>query len=821
MRVGNDGFIALAPPGDSRAALGSSHRTRDLRERYGLCSPPPVPSRPQSLAPWAYLFLLALCAVAVATHWRVETSITHFLVSPEAAQRGALLRALSESSLARTMVFTVEGDTDEQEVAAADALTESLSDHDGVAWAFAGPDPAIQAAVFQTYFDRRFGFVGTDAEQVAARFDDERLAADARRLRRELASPSGAAIKRIADRDPWLLFVERAEGLMQARAGELDIVGGHFFTTGGQAVVLATSVDPPFGTAATGPLHDFIEAQVARIETETRTEIERSSVHRLAVTSERSIRADIQRISTVSTVAVVLLFLVFLGSPRWLLGAFIPLLSGTLVAAAVGLLVFGSLHALTLAFGATLIGVCVDYPAHLFAHHALGQPSSPRQSLRKVWMGLALGAATTVAGFVGLTGSTFPGIHEIGLFASVGVAAAVCATRWLVPYVMPAHPRVPRVLAFLQRVLARVGHRVGRRKRLWLLPSFAVITMLVGLPRTEWIDDARALNRLSSELLEEDERVRDRVSRADLGRLVVATGADLEAALQRNDALAERLAQTGRERDVQSVHALLWSTDSQRRSAALVAAQPDLAQRTRRALEAEGFRPEAFAALEAELDTEPAPLTFDMLKSTPLEPLVAPFILQLGDEIAVLGFVRPGVELAGLRTDLEGLEDVFVFDQSAFLSQTYRQYRARTLPLLGLGLLAVFALLALRHRSLRRALAAFAPAVLASGTTAAILALQGIPLHLLHLVGLLLVASMGVDYGVFLAEESKAARDDEHTATIVGLTIACLSTMGSFGLLATSSNPALSAVGLTTAIGVALSWVLAPTTSVLLTRRRS
>ena len=48
------------------------------------------------------------------------------------------------------------------------------------------------------------------------------------------------------------------------------------------------------------------------------------------------------------------------------------------------------------------------------------------------------------------------------------------------------------------------------------------------------------------------------------------------------------------------------------------------------------------------------------------------------------------------------------------------------------------------------------------------------------------------------------------TALLVALAIACLSTVLSFGALALSHNPLLRAMGMTAAIGVLLSLVLAP-----------
>jgi len=84
---------------------------------------------------------------------------------------------------------------------------------------------------------------------------------------------------------------------------------------------------------------------------------------------------------------------------------------------------------------------------------------------------------------------------------------------------------------------------------------------------------------------------------------------------------------------------------------------------------------------------------------------------------------------------------------------------------------------------------------------------------LLHVLSLLLVLSMGVDYGVFLVES--AAPDRSSDATMMSLLASCMTTVLSFGLLALSATPALRAIGLVTGIGMTLSLLLAPLTLVL------
>jgi predicted exporter len=104
--------------------------------------------------------------------------------------------------------------------------------------------------------------------------------------------------------------------------------------------------------------------------------------------------------------------------------------------------------------------------------------------------------------------------------------------------------------------------------------------------------------------------------------------------------------------------------------------------------------------------------------------------------------------------------------------------------------------------------------VLAGATSLAVLSLAGVGLNLLHVLALILVLSVGVDYGVFIVEAVRGEGDV--AVAMVGTAIACATTLLSFGMLALSSNPALEALGLTTATGVGLAFLLTPMALALL-----
>ncbi len=765
--------------------------------------------------------IAALIALGVRSLFALELTadISEFLPESDDRELERIAQQMSASDLSRTATLLVSSSSPEDAAAAARVLSGRLEGSARIAWVRHSPGEALEEAFYALYFDRRLGFVErpmTDAE----------LAARAQDLKRRLMSTTGTFVRQIAPQDPLLSFPRLLERMRAAQQGGLEVQGGQLMTGDGDAVVFFASEGSPFdGEVSAGLAADVDAAIEATRAAHPDARIAVSGVYRIAIASERAIRADVTRISVVSSIGVVLLFLLLFRSPRPLLLAVVPLLAGFVAAVTVTQLAFGRIHGLSLAFGATLIGVAIDYVAHALNHHTLApDPAGPAASLRRIWPGLALGAGTTIAGLAGLAWTSFPGIRELAVFTSVGVLAALLATRYLIP---PWMPREPTPTRFHRALADRLGAALARlrasRVALLAVPVLALVVSAVGLSRLRWVDDVRALNTVDEALLAEDERVRAAVSQMDAGRLVVAWGETAEQALDRNDEAHARLTaalEAGELERLRSIHELLPSVASQRASFARLTEDASLPARLDAALEAEGFVPDGFAPFaEALRAGPPTPLTWEELSGSALGELVAPFRVDLdGGGVAFVTLTR-GADVDALERRLDGLDGVRVLDRARLMQDAYGRFRQRTIELVGVGLLGVFLMVLLRYRSLALALAAFAPAVLAAATALASLVLAGYDAGLMHLVALLLVLSMGVDYGVFMVESR--THGEGPATTVVSLLVACVSTVLSFGLLAMSANPALRALGLVTGVGVGLSLLLAPLAWVLLPRERA
>jgi predicted exporter len=771
--------------------------------------------------------LAAAMAAYVAFRLKITTDITHFLPAGADQRAAELSRRLADSTLTRTLILSIGAPEPEAARQGAAALAARLAQNPEVAWIARGPTDKLAESVYALYAPRLADFASDRPEaELPAALSDAGLAAAARALKRQLALPLAPLVTRLAPSDPLQWFPAILRRFEHAQAGALAVEGDQLMTPDHRyAIVFLATKRSPFDSGAQAPFlaalaRDFDEVNRAAGGVLT---LERAGVAPIALDAEQRIRGDLTRLSTLSTVGVIVVFLLLFGSLRGVLLAMLPVVAGALTATTVGLLLFGKLHGMTLAIGSTLIGVAIDYPILLMTHRVLSPDESSESVVRRVWMGIFLGGITTAAGFAALGWTSFPGVREMAVTSTAGILAALIVTRTVLPPLLAgAPPRAP---------VLRRGAALGERAIAWLQrhpflrASFVLVVALIsvaGLPRLRWQDSLAALNAADPALKAETDRVKGRVSQMDEGRLVIATGPDLESALRVNDEVALRLDRAradGKLEAVSSLHAFLWSAELQRRSRAAVAAAPDLGARTLAALAHEGFHPEVFAPWKHAADAlsgPPAvpPLTLADLQASPLVALIRPFIIDLDGKVGVLTFVRggrggsPGASGAGSLASLVGdVPDAVVFDQTEFLDSTYARFRVQTLQATGVGLALILVLLFIRYRRLGPTLAAFLPAVLAAAATLGVLGAAGVPTNLLHVLSLLIVLSMAVDYGVFLVE---CARTGGLGPTTMSLVASASTALLTFGLLAVSRTPALRAIGLTTGIGIILSLGLAP-----------
>ena len=678
-----------------------------------------------------------------------------------------------------------------------------------------------------------------------------------------LGTPAGSAFKPLLERDPTGEAQRIAESLLPTQAPRSAHGVWASRTEPGtppRALLLA-------GTKAAGADLDAMSLALARIQeafaplAATGLALRVSGTPLFAVQSRAGIEREVKRLAWLGSLAIGGVLLLAFGSLRALAVATLPVASGIVAGIVAVGGVHGVVHGITLAFGSTLIGEAVDYAIYYLIQARPGAvPGSGWQRWRSDnWPTVRLGLLTSVCGFAALLFSGFPGLAQLGLFSIAGLVAAAAVTRWVLPALVPdGAGGTGAAQRFGQRRqlgrLAEAGVRhLPRLRGLALLLGLAATGLLAQQWQHLWRGSLGGLSPVSVAAQALDASLRSSLGASDARTLVVANGADIESALRAAEAAVPRLdalVEQGLLSGYETPTRFLPSLASQRaRLASLPASQvlrQSLAEATRGGpLTAERLAP--FLA-DVEAARSLAPVDRAMLAGSALAPAVDALLFQRqgGGWSALLPLqlarapsdprpvsaqpaaqpssksaepaAQPAAQPAAdpptnqVQAALQNLApaaDIQVIDIAHELASLYAQYLREALTQVLLGALAVVAVLAAYLRSAQRLLRVCGPLALALLLTLGGLALFDVALGILHLVGLLLVIAVGSNYGLFFDQLPVDGRADTDTDTLASLWLANLTTVVSFGLLAGSDIPALSAIGRVVAPGALLALLLA------------
>lgn len=764
---------------------------------------------------WAawLVVLLTLSGFYISRNWRLQTDVLALL--PRSEQDPALrsVRRLATGALGRTALFVV---SHEQPRRAREA-TRQLG-----AWMAVSPlfksvqwdYSRQQRAFFDLYFPLRYQILSPEVRRLLDAPNGYQTLLQ--RLEQTLYQPTSTLAGRFLERDPLLFFAALARHWGPPAAGlQVD----HGLLSGQEKgrsydVITAQLAFDPFDTDA----QINYEAQWARwrhdlLRTWPGLQLTSTSVARFASATRQRIHTDITRISLGSILGVVFLTLGTFRSFKHLVLALLPIVAGIWIALGISLWLFGALHALTLAFGASLIGVCIDYSFHYFVHHRMAGSWRPRRTMRRLLPALSLGALTTVLSYLSLALTPLVGLQQIAVFSSCGTLVSFCTVAFCFPYTL-RHPhhhayQPPRIYQGARAIID-----LWERFHVPLL-TVCVIGLglgLTGLGSLHISDSPQALNALPQDLVAQDQDIRRLMGETQSQSYLLVTGDTAEVALQRLETLHEHLGQPPVGSTVAPVQFGPVLTDFlpsiKRQKANWAAAQTLLMQRQRISAE----------LVEIGLADAPIESFFQTLQSGP-SPWLRPETwlhhdasaglrqLWLGESdgrISIFVPIRQVHDLPWLRRVIARYDGVYYVDQIAALTHLFKRYRRQAMRLTGGAYLLVCALLLWRYGT--RGIWVMLPPLLAALITVEVLGLLGQTLHFIHGLALLLILGMGVDYAIFLAESPA----DGDPTTLLALLLSALTTLLSFGLLSLSSQAVLQSIGLTTLIGIAAALLLSP-----------
>ena len=773
------------------------------------------PSRGRRAAVLLIWLLAVLAGVAVISRTHFSADLSAFLpASPDARQR-VLIEQLQTGVASRTLMMGLEGGKDAKQRADASRALGKAMRASGLYEQVQNGDTSDLQEAGTFVFDHRYQL---SPDVTPARFSVDGLRDALYDTLSLLGTPAGNLDKPLFERDPTGETQRIAEGLIPATSPRTE-EGVWVSRTAPRAMLLAT-------TKASGSDIDAQAAAVARVQTEyakvatalgaDAPKLLMSGAPVFSVQSRDQIKGEAVQLSIVGAVVMGCLLLLAFASPRALVIALLPVLTGVVAGTATVALVFGSVHGMTMGFGSTLIGETVDYAIYyLIQARGAAVPGTGWQRWRDTnWPTVRLGLLTSVCGFAALLFSGFPGLAQLGVFSIAGLVAAAFVTRHGLPMLAPDGASGLGMRRHMARAAGGIVRAMPRLRVAFVAAGIGAIGLLTWQGGDLWrasLSDMSPISKASQDL---DAQLRADIGASDGGTLVVVQAADEQAVLRAAESAGTRLdalVASGQLAGYETVTRMLPSIDVQR---ARIDSLPDaqaLRPRLAEAMAGMPLQPARFEPFLAAVETArtQAPFTRTALLDGPLAPVVNALLYERpGGGWTALIALHPSdtFDAAQLRAALAPLPEVQVVDIGRELGSLYARYLHEAFVQVMVGALAVVLLLGVYLRSVRRLVAVCQPLLLAVLLTLGGMALLNVPLGILHLVGLLLIVAVGSNYALFFDQLRQTGRADEDT--LASLMLANLTTVVSFGLIAISDIPALSSIGRIVAPGALLALLL-------------
>jgi len=524
-------------------------------------------------------------------------------------------------------------------------------------------------------------------------------------------------------------------------------------------------------------------------------------------------KRELAVISVVSVLSIVTLFFFCFRSLSQLLLGLSSITFGCLSALLLCTWLFHSIHLITLVFGASLIGVSIDYALHYFAFHSRDNAKAERPA--HLYPALLFSLISTLAAYACLFKAPLPGLQQMAFFAISGLVSA-----WL--FVLTLYPRLQRRKVFLHSfslqcaTLFLQGWKKLSPKAIILL--FVALTLVCAVLLSTALHfnaEARAMYQPPEKLLRNDKAVNTLLNNISGSQFIFVHASSLEEALQKEESFIPSLLKVFDGNIIALSHLLPSQQQQQENQALLQSVYADSSQ-YQQTLQQLGMTEQAIKSLQQAYGqhAQQNTLTLDSLHIESLEEYRLTLLNNPKEQEAKEGIedsfkgtlilLSGNINSEAVQTLLMDFPDIELVDQIQSLGSFLQEQIHSTLKLLAFAYLAVSSLIYLLYRQ-GKALALVAIPGLSSLLTLSVLTLLQVDISLFHLFGLFLVLGLGMDYSIFLSHYRK-----EYADTLVAILLSATTSCLSFGLLAYSTTPMIAHFGLTVLIGSLFNLGLAP-----------
>ena len=257
--------------------------------------------------------------------------------------------------------------------------------------------------------------------------------------------------------------------------------------------------------------------------------------------SSNSASREISIIATVSMLAVILLLIFIFRSVKPLVFSVASILISLGVAVLATLAVFHKMHVITLVFGTSLIGSCIDYSLHFFTHWAANKELKSSIEIRNhIFSGLLMAIISTGICFAILLFAPFTILKQMSFFCLTGLISSFLTTIALYPYIrLPEQRGKVRFTKGFSKLISTMQQKKVGRSVIILLFALSCLSILVFHKNVRVKNNLLTLYDMKGRLLQ-DEITASQVIQYTPGGWYIVSGDTEEEALENEEKLRQQ-----------------------------------------------------------------------------------------------------------------------------------------------------------------------------------------------------------------------------------------------------------------------------------------
>jgi len=668
-----------------------------------------------------------------------------------------------------------------------------------------------------------------DAALLSDKLSKTSSVASVERMKTDLSGQFGGTTTALVTADPLYireLILPRLKAASQSL--DLDNNSPYFLSRNGRVLIVIAEPSRPVQDM------EFARRLVVGINEARRgltVSVSCAGAHMSAVLDEAEMKSNI--ISCILSSLVVVLLIFYWVYRRLLPTILLPLIIsvGVAIALAVASLMLPSVHIISFAFMALIIGLGTDYSVHLYDRYhceraaGKGLQESLHLAVVDTGHGLFTAATTTALPFLALMVSDVRALYELGLLVGLGVVFSLYTTLFFLPPLLiymekqfpaPFLPIPALGMGWVWRLV-----KGSPRKIIFV----SAVLFICGLVAAFWITFDGELKNLQprhSEAFMAQEKIEKNLSLAPKQLLIAVDGSELDDLIKRMGSvsrLAERYRLDGRINGWSSLGQVINDRTEQleivsslKRSGSLNGSEAAL----KTALEKAGFEVAPFMPFISAMshfnsgETVAEAEGIAQLAASPLRGVVNRHLIRDANGYHALIYLHYHDEkfaLPAFLVELYKVEPTARVTGVDLVSSQLADSVASSFVwsfLLG-GLLVLF-LMVTHFKSRMGMFYALFP--VAGGTVLMIgsMAVCGMGINFMNAMVLVTIVGMGSDYGLHIAHRVNSAgqADSEERFIQAGraVAISALTTIAGFGSLAFADYPALASIGWGTNLGI-------------------